>query len=82
MEKKDTSAFYKNLRTCKKMKTTLTKKDDYSITIETQVEHTMYCEQTNKRPTSKRGISFKVVGWLVRIVCLFASEGFFLVFIL
>lgn len=69
MEKKDTSAFYKNSHTCEKVKTTLTKKDDYSITIETQYEHTIvHDERINQMPTSKSDISSKVVRWFVCIV--------------
>lgn len=71
------------------MKTTLTKKDDYSITIETQYEHSVvHDERINKMPTPKSDISSKVVRWLVcierivRIVRLFTSVGCFLVFIL
>lgn len=67
MKRKRNSSSCRNSYTRKKMKTTLTKKDDYLITIETQVEHTMYCEQTNKRPASKSDISSKVVKWLVGI---------------
>lgn len=66
------------LRTCKKMKTTLIKKDDGSITIKTQFEHTE--EQINKRPNFKNIISSEVIrclGCIVRSLLLICISGIY-----
>lgn len=69
MKKKNNSSFYRGLRTRKKMKTKLTKKDNSSIIIKILFKDTnVHRKQINKTTFFKSIVIPEVVKWLIDIV--------------
>lgn len=70
MKKKNNGSFYRNLCTYRRTKKTLTKKDDCSITIETQFERREHYEE---KPASKSVLSIKMLEYIVYILFSFLT---------